>query len=186
MIEIVAYKPQWSDEFKMFAAAIRKAVGGNAHAIHHIGSTSVPELAAKDVIDIQMTVLDLNVSIEEALRGIGFELGSHTEDHCPPGMILAPSELEKRYYRGSQRRVHLHVRKTGAFNQRYPILFRDFLRSNPMASNAYGEIKRQLARYFPEDADAYYDIKDPVCDALMAGAFEWAKLYSWTPGPSEA
>jgi hypothetical protein len=55
-----------------------------------------------------------------------------------------------------------------------------------MASNAYAEIKRQLARYFPDDADAYYDIKDPVCDALMAGALEWAKLCNWTPGPSEA
>jgi hypothetical protein len=50
----------------------------------------------------------------------------------------------------------------------------------------YGEIKRQLAKYFPEDADAYYDIKDPVCDALMAGALEWAKFHNWMPGPSEA
>lgn len=55
-----------------------------------------------------------------------------------------------------------------------------------MALHAYAEIKRQLAKYFPENVDAYYDIKDPVCDALMSGAFEWAKTHSWMAGPTDA
>ncbi len=186
MIEILSYKNQWPEEFKSIAVNIRKAVGEKAVAIHHIGSTSVPQLAAKDVIDIQMTVLDLNVDIQDELKKVGFEISPHTHDHCPPGMQLEVSELEKRHYRGINRRAHLHIRKLDSFNQRYPILFRDYLRAHPIAANAYGEIKHQLAKYFPENVDAYYDIKDPVCDAIMAGAFEWAKMCNWLLGPSEA
>jgi hypothetical protein len=51
-----------------------------------------------------------------------------------------------------------------------------------MARDAYGEMKKQLAFYFPQNADAYYDIKDPACDIILAGAFEWAKASRWTPG----
>lgn len=186
MIEIVSYKAGWVAEFKQIASSIRSAVGDQAYAIHHIGSTSVPNIAAKDVIDIQMTVLDLDVSIENQLAEIGFHLSPHRQDHCPPGMQIASHELEKRHYRGRPRLANLHIRKLGAFNQRYAILFRDFLRSNVLAANAYGEIKIQLAKYFPENADAYYDVKDPVCDAIMAGAFQWAASSQWAPGPTDA
>ena len=55
-----------------------------------------------------------------------------------------------------------------------------------MARDAYGEIKRQLARYFPENIDAYYDIKDPVFDVIMAGANDWAAFRAWQPPSSEA
>ncbi|MGZ3655046.1 MAG: GrpB family protein [Bdellovibrionota bacterium] len=182
-IEIVSYKFSWPPEFLSQAARIRDALGARAFAIHHIGSTSVPHLAAKDVIDIQLKVSELNAPIQSELEKIGFSLGPHRQDHCPPGMQLAAEELEKRYYRGA--RMHLHVRKNGAFNQRYALLFRDFLRANAMAAAAYGEIKLQLARRFPEDVDAYYDVKDPVCDAIMAGALVWAESNAWQPGPPD-
>ncbi len=182
MIEIVPYQPRWTEEFLTISEKIENAVGKYALAIHHIGSTSVPNLAAKDVIDIQITVKDLTLPLEGLLSAIGFELTQHTVDHCPPGMKIATEELEKRAYRGKGRRVNLHVRKQGSFNQRYPILFRDFLRANPMARDAYSEIKKQLARYFPENVDAYYDIKDPACDLIIAGAIEWARTNHWEPG----
>jgi GrpB-like predicted nucleotidyltransferase (UPF0157 family) len=186
MIEIISYQNRWPEEFKVIGAKIRNAVGDKAIAIHHIGSTSVPNLAAKDVIDIQMSVASLDVQIQSQLQAIGFELGPHTQDHCPLGLQLPSSELEKRYYQGTNPKINLHIRKQGAFNQVYPILFRDFLRSNSLATEAYGEIKRQLAKYFPDNVDAYYDIKDPVCDALMAGAFEWSKANQWQQGITEA
>jgi GrpB-like predicted nucleotidyltransferase (UPF0157 family) len=140
--------------------------------IHHIGSTSVPLLAAKDVIDLQITVDNLQNFIEAPLLQIGFEPTQIKKDHCPPGMMLSNDDLMKLYYRVKDRRINLHVRKRGAFNQMYPILFRDYLRTNPLARDAYGEIKKQLARYFPENIDAYYDIKDPVCDLIISNAFD--------------
>lgn len=185
MIEIITYQARWPTEFKNIGSKIRAAVGDKAFAIHHIGSTSVPNLAAKDVIDIQMTVTSLDVQIQSQLKEIGFELSPHQQDHCPSGMKLPANDLEKRHYRGAERKINLHIRKHNAFNQRYPILFRDFLRSNAVAADAYGEIKRQLAKYFSDNSDAYYDIKDPVCDALIAGAFLWAKSTDWNPGPTE-
>lgn len=185
MITIFPYKDRWPDEFRMIATRIQNAVGDRMLAIHHIGSTSVPQLAAKDVIDIQVTVFDLTASMQKQLEEIGFALSPHQQDHCPPGMQLPADELAKRHYRGTDRPCNLHIRKVGTFNQRYPILFRDYLRLHPMARDAYGEIKMQLAKYFPDNPDAYYDIKDPVCDALMAGAFEWAKTNQWNPGPSD-
>jgi GrpB-like predicted nucleotidyltransferase (UPF0157 family) len=186
MIEIVPYREAWPAEFQAFGAAIRQAVGERATAIHHIGSTSVPGLAAKDNLDLQITVAALEPSLEEVLAPLGFVARPFHHDHCPPGMAIAPDQLEKRYYKHLEPAVNLHVRVEGRFNQRYPLLFRDYLRAVPMAANAYGEIKHQLARYFPENVDAYYDIKDPVCDALMAGALEWADRHGWEPGPSDA
>lgn len=188
-IAIVPYREAWPEEFRRFGQAIRRAVGDTALAIHHIGSTSVPGLAAKDNLDLQITVANLEGAQERlasALGPLGFVARPYHEDHCPPGMTLTPDQLEKRYFKHLEPPVNLHVRAEGRFNQRYALLFRDYLRAVPMAANAYGEIKRQLARYFPENVDAYYDIKDPVCDALIAGALEWAATHDWTPAPSDA
>jgi GrpB-like predicted nucleotidyltransferase (UPF0157 family) len=186
-IEIVPYRASWPEEFRILGHRIRQAVGNAALAIHHIGSTSVPGLDAKDVLDIQVTVENLQVPLVDALEGIGFRYREGVQrDHCPPGMVLPETELEKRFYKMFERPVQLHVRVQGRFNQRYALLCRDYLRTHPMAASAYAEIKRQLARYFPDNQDAYYDIKDPAFDIIMSGAFEWAEHTHWQPAPSDA
>ena len=87
---------------------------------------------------------------------------------------------------GTERSANLHIRARDRFNQRYPLLCRDYLRAHPDAAAAYAEIKRQLARRFADDADAYYDIKDPVFDVIMAGAREWAERTAWQEPASDA
>ncbi|MDR3688816.1 MAG: GrpB family protein [Fimbriimonas sp.] len=185
-IEIVPYRTEWPGEFAAIGLALRRILGERAVAIHHIGSTSVPGMPAKDVIDVQITVSSFSAEIEEDLVEGGFTMSLYRSDHCPPGLILADAELEKRLFGNPGRRGNLHMRQSGRFNQRYPLLCRDFLRANSMAANAYAEIKRQLARHFPDDVEAYYDIKDPVFDALMAGANQWAKSEDWLPAPTDA
>ena len=186
MIEIVEYRESWPLEFAEVAARLRAALGVHALAIHHIGSTGVPGLAAKDVIDVQVTVSSF-AGVVEPLEGAGFSgRGKPTRDHQPPGMTLPDAELEKRFFNPLEgRKANIHVRIGGRFNHRYALLCRDYLRSHPMAASAYAEIKRQLARKFPHDADAYYDIKDPVFDLLMAGAEDWAVATAWRPSPSD-
>lgn len=187
MIQIVPYSSTWPEEFAQIGRKIREAVGAHALAIHHIGSTSVPSLAAKDTIDIQITVKDLELPIRPLLEGIGFQMLPHiTKDHCPPGMKVSDADLEKRFFKRIDRAMNLHIRKEGAFNQKYPVLFRDYLRSNAMARNAYAEIKKQLAVRFSEDQDAYYDVKDPVCDIIIAAALEWSQNLGWKISPSDA
>lgn len=187
MIEIVPYRASWPEEFATLGGSLRATLGERALAIHHIGSTSVPGLDAKDVIDMQLTVADLDAPLDEPLRRAGFlPKAGFFEDHRPPGMTLKPEELEKRLVGYEGRRVHLHVREAGRFNQRYPLLCRDYLRAHPLAAAAYAEVKRQLARRFPDDVEAYCDVKDPVFDIIMAGAGAWAATVGWTPPLTDA
>lgn len=188
-IEIVPYDENWPREFVEIAVQLRAALGEVALRIDHIGSTSVPGLAAKDVIDVQVTVRDFAAPLEVLLSSPGYiRLPDINEDHLPPQVSGPASEWEKRYFQppDGQRPTNLHVRAHGRANQRYALLFRDYLRTHPVAANAYAEIKRALAHYHPENWDAYYDVKDPVCDVIWSAAEEWARMTNWEPGPSDA
>jgi GrpB-like predicted nucleotidyltransferase (UPF0157 family) len=189
-ITIVEYQPRWPDEFRSIAGPLRETVGAAARRIDHIGSTSVPGLAAKDIIDIQLTTDHLDhPAIGPALIALGYTWHDDvTRDHEPPGTAVPPAQLLKRMAsrRVGSPHVNLHVRVEGAFNQRYAHVCRDYLRAHPHTTAAYAEVKRQLARYFPDDIDAYYNIKDPAFDLFMGAASEWAERTSWQPGPSDA
>jgi len=92
----------------------------------------------------------------------------------------------KAYFREPerQRRCHLHVRQQGLQNQRYALLFRDFLRANKNVRIAYERIKRRLVEIFPESIDGYLYIKDPLMDIIYEGAESWASTVDWTPDAS--
>lgn len=100
-------------------------------------------------------------------------------------MMLPEAELEKFMARKAKNSRRTHIRVEGRFNQRYALLCCDYLRSHNGAA-AYAEIKRQLARYFPENVETYYDIKDPVFDIIIAGANDWAGVTDWHPVPTDA
>lgn len=186
MIEIVPYQQEWPEEFARLGRALRTALGEHAVRVDHIGSTSVPGLAAKDIIDIQVTASDLTTELDAALTEAGYDrVVDILPDHVPRGASGAPEQWVKWFYhqRGAARRVNLHVRLQGRSNQRYALLFRDYLRAHPMAAAAYGQAKVALARYHANDMEAYYDVKDPVCDIIIAGAESWAAVIRWRPGP---
>ena len=185
MIEIVEYCEGWRLEYQRLATSIRNQMGDAEFLLHHIGSTAVPGLAAKDVIDIQLSLQDLNVVSEKAIETLGFEFVPDRADHCPPGMTLSASELQKRFYKCNSRPANLHVREIGRFNQRYPLLCRDFLRSSPEAVRAYAEIKRELANRFSDDQSSYYAIKDPTFDLIMVAAEAWAVEIGWKAPPED-
>jgi GrpB-like predicted nucleotidyltransferase (UPF0157 family) len=97
MIEIVPYKPSWPVEFVQIASQLRSALGELALRIDHIGSTSVPGLDAKDIIDIQLTVSSFDdfQPVQSALDGIGFTLNpDYVRDHRPPGAQGPASDWE--------------------------------------------------------------------------------------------
>ncbi len=188
MISIVPHRSEWPQEFAAIGSTLRDALGELAARIDHIGSTSVPGLAAKDIIDVQVTVYDLDHLIERALKRADFDrLEGIWQDHVSPGASEASSEWIKWMFRPSagQRLANVHVRLAGRLNQRYPLLFRDYLRAHPPVAEAYAQVKRALAKYHPDDMEAYYDVKDPVCDIIMGGAEEWAAATHWEEGPSD-
>ena len=182
-IEIAPPNPQWPAEFVRLGRPLRDALGSLALRINHIGSTSVPGLPAKDIIDIQVAVAALDrEAIAGALAPLGYTLRTDiTGDHIPPGVTAPAQEWTKLYVAApaGQRPTHLHVRVLGAANQRYAVLFRDYLCATPSAADAYALVKYALARLHPDDAEAYYAVKDPVCDIIMVAAEAWAAATGW-------
>jgi GrpB-like predicted nucleotidyltransferase (UPF0157 family) len=184
---ISEYDPAWPARFGEISAALRSRVGADALRIDHIGSTSVPGLAAKDLIDIQITVEALDVAdawSNELLPGLLRSVGI-LSDHIPVGISSDPADWDKRYW-SNARDLHVHVREGGRRNQRYPLLFRDYLRADPLAAASYGALKRALAAVVPDDWTAYHEVKDPACDLILAGAEQWAQRVGWSPPISDA
>jgi len=188
MITIFPYKQTWNDEFMVLGGALRGHLGQLALRIDHIGSTAVAGLAAKDVIDIQITVKTLDSQLEQALASTRYVRADWiTHDHMPPGADDRLSDWAKWSFKepDGQRRTNVHVRCAGKPNQRYALLFRDYLRAHPAASDAYAQVKRELAKRHPKDVEAYYDVKDPVCDIIMEAAEAWAATTQWEAGPTD-
>jgi GrpB-like predicted nucleotidyltransferase (UPF0157 family) len=138
-IEISPYRTDWPNEFARIGGALRRGLGERALAIHHVGSTSVPDLAAKDVIDVQVSLdsLELDQDIRTAFAEAGFPVrtAGPSRDHLPLGAGDLPEDWAKAMagQRSGERRVHVHIRVAGRPNQRYPLLFRDYLRADPAA-----------------------------------------------------
>jgi GrpB-like predicted nucleotidyltransferase (UPF0157 family) len=190
-IEIVPYRPEWAQEFKVMAAALRRELDGMAVRINHIGSTSVPGLAAKDVIDLQVSVRSLEVveAARDRFEAAGFPLRDEAmTDHVPVGALDEEGLWSKRmaHERAGERPANVHIRVLGRPNDRYPLLFRDYLRANSSAAGSYALIKRELARLHRGDINAYYAVKDPVCDLVIDAAERWASIEGWLLPGSDA
>ncbi len=182
--EIVDYKESWPQEFAHIASQLREGLGELALRIDHIGSTAVPGLAAKDVIDIQITVVALNQDVVDAMEKLGYSLSEgNLGDHVPPGQDEHPQHWEKMFFHPptNQRRTHTHVRVRGRANQRYPLLFRDYLRAHSQTAEAYARLKRMLSEHLANPF-MYPDVKDPAVDLIYLAAEEWAKRTDWQPG----
>ncbi len=182
-IRIVDHNPAWEAEFKEIALDLRTATGDSVVRIDHIGSTAVPMLAAKDVIDIQLSVSNLATSeVIELLEAVGYVDTPGVTDNLV-GLPSDSKELAKRFMLQpeGQRRTHVHIREVGRLNQQYPLLFRDYLRSNGVVRDAYQLIKSELAQRFANDSESYYAIKDPYMDTVYEAAKLWAERTDWAP-----
>jgi GrpB-like predicted nucleotidyltransferase (UPF0157 family) len=177
-IEVVSYDPAWPQLFQEFGGALRSALGDAAVRIDHIGSTSVPGLAAKPIIDVQVSVPSLQPleAFRQPLERLGY--------------VYRPDNTErtKRYFREppGSRRTHVHVRRAGSFSEQWALLFRDYLRTHPEACVEYAAVKRRLAAQYPHDGAAYTEAKGPILWEIIRRADAWSQSLGWMPGPSDA
>lgn len=144
-IEVIDYQIHWTDEFNTIAEHIGQVAAGHLLRIDHIGSTSVPTLCAKDVIDIQITVEDLtNEQLYTLLSNAGYQTRPNITQDMLVGYDNSSAELQKRFFReqSGTRRAQFHIRQQGRVNQLYPLLFRDFLRYDELTRTAYAQVKR--------------------------------------------
>jgi GrpB-like predicted nucleotidyltransferase (UPF0157 family) len=183
---VVPFDPAWAVRAADLIVRLREILGATALRIDHIGSTAVERMAAKDVLDIQASVTDLEEAtraFDAPLRAEGFVRVPYTRDHIPAGLSDDPRAWQKRFWRRCGHEAsdaNLHVRLLGSPNERVALPFRDWLRAHPAAVPAYGAFKRALAEAVNE-LDAYAEIKDPVVDLVLAAAEPWASATGWTP-----
>ncbi|NJP32392.1 dephospho-CoA kinase [Micromonospora thermarum] len=182
-VELIEADPTWPLQYARLAARIRHAVAPADLRIDHIGSTAVPGLAAKDVIDIQLTVprlADADGPLAECLADAGFPRlpGEWWDTPRLPG----DDRWEKRLHGSADpaRPVYLHIREAGTPGWRYALLMRDHLRADPDQRAAYLLLKRELAASAP-DAATYSTAKDPWFDEEHLRAEEWAVQTGWRP-----
>ncbi len=150
-IVVVDYDPQWPRLFESLREKVWSVVGDFAIAVEHVGSTSVPGLAAKPVIDLSIVVAnddDAGMAIRQ-LAVLGYKhrgnLGIEGREAFsnPPGLVPH----------------HLYVCPKGSLGLRNHLQFRDYLRYHADAAKSYGTLKKQLAKSFPGNIDAYVDGK---------------------------
>lgn len=178
-LAVVAYDPGWPWEFRTLASRLQAALGSFAQGVDHIGSTAVPGLAAKDCIDIQVRVDDLDRKpILPAFDTIGFRLRPEPWNRVEitagkrwPKLVFAPPIGE--------RASNVHVRDTANATTRRNLLFRDFLRADDPARDAWGDFKQRLAQSATNIYD-YGQIKSPATEILMIAAEDWARRTTWT------
>ncbi len=178
-IEIHPYNPQWPQEFSEIGKNMRRALGEIALRVDHIGSTSIPGLAAKPIIDIQISVESLE-PVEPFLTPLE-KLGYYWRKG-------KKYEKTKRYFRETQgmRRTHVHVRKLGSWHQQFPLLFRDYMRVHKQDCEKYESVKRELAQQYRYEREKYTDSKSDIFWEIIARADRWAGNTGWEPGPSDA
>lgn len=164
-IRIVGYDPAWPAAFESEAARILALFADGSTRIEHIGSTAVPGLGAKPIIDIMLGAPELG-EIDAAVPGIeslGYQYVPEHEAEMP----------ERRFFRkerGGRRTHHLHAVEVGGAFWRDHLLFRDFLRSHADVARAYHDLKAELAGRFASDPEAYMDGKDAFIKRVMEEA----------------
>ncbi len=146
-VELSAYNPEWANTFERIRALVWPAVQHASMSLEHVGSTSVPGLSAKPVIDACIVVAsrrDLPYVVK-ALNALGY---THRGDLGVPDReaFRSPASLPKH---------HLYASPRGSLSLKNQLGLRDYLRSTPQAMLEYGELKESLARQFPDDIDNY-------------------------------
>jgi GrpB-like predicted nucleotidyltransferase (UPF0157 family) len=166
-VEVVPHNPRWRDAFEAEAKHVAVALGENVVAIHHIGSTAIPNIYAKPVVDLLVEVRDIAEvdGRSSAMESIGYEVMG---EYGIPG---------RRYFRKDKqegiRTHHVHTFETGSAEVGRHLAFRDYMIAHPWEAQRYSELKRRLAEEHPQSIDGYMDGKDGFIKEMDRRAARW-------------
>jgi GrpB-like predicted nucleotidyltransferase (UPF0157 family) len=172
-VEVLSARdPGWPDRFEAWRGRLQEAIGPAARRVEHVGSTAMPGLPAKPVIDIQVSVDDVEAETAylPAIEALGVALRSRESGH--------------RYFRPAgtaPRDAQIHVCGRASHWERVHLLFRDYLRASRWAAEAYAMEKRAAARAFPGDRIAYNEAKSGFILDTLADAGAWSVATGWRP-----
>lgn len=165
-VVLVPYDPLWPEKYEKEAEKLAEVFTANLVRMHHIGSTSIPGIMAKPIIDMLFEVQDITRvdGIDRVMHELGYEA---------MGEFGIPG---RRYFRkldGEVHLFHLHVFAAGDPEVDRHVHFRDYLRAHPGDALAYQQLKLDLAEMFPQDPGSYTDGKTTFIQAVDARAKEW-------------
>lgn len=164
-VELVTYDPRWPAQYEAEASAIQAALDGLADfELAHFGSTAIPGLAAKPIIDIMLVSADRASwpALVEPIKGLGYVFWEDNPDRDRLFFVKGMPPF------GTGRTHHLHVRTPE--DARAALLFREYLRQHPDEAARYGALKRELAARYPTDRDAYTEGKGRYVDDIVRKA----------------
>ena len=166
-VEVFSDHENWKLMFKEEARKLKSIFGKEILHIHHIGSTSVPELKAKPIIDILPVVREIHIvdNFIDEMKYIGYE--SKGENGI----------TGRRYFQkgGDNRTHHVHIYQFGSYEIKRHLAFRDYLLVHPEVKDSYGQLKEKLAEKFPYDVESYISGKEPLVKEIEVKALEWYK-----------
>ncbi|PYS76740.1 MAG: hypothetical protein DMF66_13105 [Acidobacteria bacterium] len=166
-IKLLDYDPDWPKKFETHARVIAGALGGSALRVEHIGSTSVPGLAAKPIIDILVIVPD---SANESAYLLRLEAAGYAL------RVREPDWNEHRMFRTPEKDVHIHIYSAGCLEIERTLAFRDRLRRNIDDRRRYEQTKRELAAKEWSDMNAYAEAKTEVIESICTITDEESEL----------
>jgi len=162
---VVEYSAEWPRLYAQEMAVLRGALGHEIVRCHHIGSTSVPGLAAKPIIDIMIEVRSVEAldELNEAMRNLGYQ---------PKGEFGIPG---RRYFpKGSDERTHhIHAFAVGDPHVEPHLAFRDYLRTHPAAVAEYAAVKKAAAVAHETDPEGYVAFKHGLVERMVSEAVHW-------------
>ncbi|MBW7474524.1 GrpB family protein [Paenibacillus oenotherae] len=165
--EIAPWTENWFDLYRKEEVLLQSIFSKELLEIHHIGSTSVPQIGfAKPIIDILIVVKDI-IKVDEyneQMILIGYK--SRGEQ----GIV------GRRYFSkgGDNRTHHVHIYEAGNINIKYHLNFKEYLINHPEEAKAYGELKLHLAKQSPDNVHLYQDGKEAFCNGIVKKAMKWA------------
>ena len=159
------YDERWVSLFEEEAASLEEVLGEQVIDIHHFGSTAVPGMVAKPIIDILLVVRDISLidSFNADLQTFGYEAKG---ENGIPG---------RRFFQkgGDRRTHHLHIYQAGNPEIERHLAFKDYLRTHSAVSKEYGELKEQLSQQFPFDIESYIQGKEKLASKIQGAATDW-------------
>jgi GrpB-like predicted nucleotidyltransferase (UPF0157 family) len=164
-VEVVPFNENWFVMFEEEERKINNVFGNAIVAIYHIGSTSIPGMYAKPIIDILVEVKDIESvdNYNEQMSALGYRaLGEHG---ISGRRFFRKGEVERTH--------HVHVFETGSEHITRHLAFKEYMIAHPKEAKAYSELKQRLAKQFPTDIEAYIEGKDPFIKEMEKKALQW-------------
>lgn len=178
-VEVVPPDPTWKEKFETEAQQIARVMGENVVAIHHIGSTAIPGIYAKPIIDFLVEVRDIHQTDAHTaeMTAIGYEA---------LGEFGLPGRRYFRKNRSPEIRTHnVHTYEVGSSEITRHLAFRDYLIAHPAIAQQYSDLKQQLAQQHPQDIEGYMDGKDAFVKAIERQALVWYAVRAAQPNERE-